>query len=392
MFANSKTEKSRGTTGVILLAGLANTLSLCRSFGRAGIPVTICATRRCPAHYSRYRTHSLLPLQSESDVEFLKRVLLENPREELLGSVLMACNDIAIEFVALNEERLKNKYILESNPGQIRLALLDKKQSISIAEKAGLQVPQIDEVKNIGEVHDSIDNWKLPVLVRPLISHEFTAIFGRKLILCHKKDEIIDACEKAFHAGVSVTLCEYVPGPDDLLCSYYTYMDEYGKPLFAFTKRVIRRHPYNFGEGSYHVTQWLPDVAAAGQKFFDQAGLRGLGNIEFKRDPRDGQIKFIECNARFTAAQEILVQSNFDIGLFVYGELTGRKFSLPRRFEEGIRMSIAYRDLKAYRYLSSRGKLKFGRWLADTITAKARPYFQWSDPMPFISRLAKRWI
>ena len=140
------------------------------------------------------------------------------------------------------------------------------------------------------------------------------------------------------------------------------------------------------------MTQWLPDVAADGQKFFDQAGLRGLGNIEFKRDPRDGRLKFIECNARFTAAQEILVRSNFDIGLFVYGQLTGPPYILPRRFEEGIRMSIAYRDFKAYRHLSRHGKLKVTQWLTDTITAKARPYFQWSDPMPFISRLAKRWI
>lgn len=385
-------DKAQRPAGVILLAGLANTLSLCRSFGRAGIPVTICATRRCPAHYSRYRTHSLLPRHNESNMEFWRRVLLEDPREELTGNVLMACNDNAIEFVALNEGRLKNEYVLESIPARIRLSLLNKKQSISIAQEAGLQVPEMIEVMNIEDVHDSVENWQLPVLVRPLISHEFTAIFGRKLILCQSKGQIIDACEKAFRADVSVTLCEYVPGPDDLLCSYYTYMDDDGKPLFSFTKRVVRRHPYNFGEGSYHITQWLPDVAAAGQKFFDQAKLRGLGNVEFKKDPRDGQLKFIECNARFTAAQEILVQCNFDIGLFVYGQLTGRAFSLPKRFEEGIRMSIAYRDFKAYRNLSSDGKLKFGRWLWDTVSAEARPYFQWSDPIPSFSRLAKRWI
>ncbi len=392
MPVNKKTEKEQGSTGVILLAGLANTLSLCRSFGRVGIPVTICATRRCPAHYSRYRTHSLLPRRDEPNEEFWKRVLLEETHEDLAGNILMACNDNAIEFVAMNEERLKEKYVLERNPGRIRLALLDKKQSIAIAKEAGLLVPRMNEVANLGDVHDSIGSWQLPVLVRPLISHEFTAIFGRKLILCHSRDQVVEVCKKAFRADVAVTLCEYVPGPDDLLCSYYTYIDDDGKSLFKFTKRVVRRHPYNFGEGSYHITQWVPDVAEVGQRFFDQAGLRGLGNVEFKRDLRDGQLKFIECNARFTAAQEILVKSNFDIGLFVYGQLAGSAFSLPSRFEEGIRMSIAVRDFKAYRNMSSHGGLKFSRWLRDTFSAEARPYFQWSDPVPVASRLAKRWI
>jgi len=237
------------------------------------------------------------------------------------------------------------------------------------------------------DVQDALDSWQMPMLLRPLVSHEFTPVFGHKLILCDTRGQVEESFAKAFNAGVSVMLCEYVPGADDRLCSYFTYIDDNGEPLFAFTKRVLRRHPYNFGEGTYHVTKWLPEVAALGQRFLVEAGLRGLGNVEFKRDPRDGQLKFIECNARFTANHEIFVKSRFDIGLFVYGQLTGMPYQLPETFMDGIRMSFAYRDFKEYWQLSRKGKLTFIKWLQDTIAAEARPYFQWSDPLPVICRI-----
>ncbi len=32
-------------------------------------------------------------------------------------------------------------------------------------------------------------------------------------------------------AGLAVMLVEQIPGGDDLLCSYYTYLDESGSPV-----------------------------------------------------------------------------------------------------------------------------------------------------------------
>src|SRR6185437_4458297 len=125
-------------------------------------------------------------------------------------------------------------------------------------------------------------------------------------------------------AGLDVMVVEMVPGPDSRLCSYYTYLDESGTPLFHFTKRVIRRSPPVFGGGSYHITDWLPEVKELGLRFFQAVGLRGLGNVEFKRDERDGRLKLIECNARFTEANCLVMASSLDLPLLVYNRLVGR--------------------------------------------------------------------
>ena len=124
-------------------------------------------------------------------------------------------------------------------------------------------------------------------------------------------------------AEIEVLLVELIPGLDDLLCSYYTYLDEAHQPLFHYTKRVIRRNPPGMGGGCYHVTDWIPELCDPSLRLIQEAGLRGLANVEFKRDPRDGQLKLIECNARFSASLCLSRRSGFDLARFVYNRVVG---------------------------------------------------------------------
>ena len=85
----------------------------------------------------------------------------------------------------------------------------------------------------------------------------------------------------------------------------------------ANTSRFLSQDTYT-GNACYHISSWEPEAADLGEKFFRGINLRGLGNIEFKRDLRDGKLKVIECNARFTAAQELLNRSGMDISEIIY--------------------------------------------------------------------------
>src|SRR5438874_8252910 len=126
------------------------------------------------------------------------------------------------------------------------------------------------------------------MLVKPRLSHVFAQHFCRKHITVTNFEQLISAFDTAAGAGMHMLLVELIPGGDDHLCSYYTYLDDHGNPLLHFTKRVIRRFPTGMGSGSYHITDWNPQLRELGLKLFRQAGLRGLANVEFKRDDRDG--------------------------------------------------------------------------------------------------------
>ena len=52
--------------------------------------------------------------------------------------------------------------------------------------------------------------------------------------------------------------------------------------------------------------------------------MRGLACVEFKRDARDGQLKIIEVNHRFTLGHEIVRHAGVDYAMLAYDRLAGR--------------------------------------------------------------------
>ena len=240
--------------------------------------------------------------------------------------IILPCCDASIAFLAANEKSLRTRFIFDGATSQQRLALLDKRQTLEMANAAGVATPKYWPVERGDELDGRFTDCQFPVIVKPLNTFKFAKVFGQKFLVAETGiDELKAKIQLAHDKGFDVTVTEKIPGPDSLLTSYYTYVDDDGRFLFNFTKRVIRRYPVNSGGATYHATQWLPETARQGIKFFKQTGFRGLGNIEFKRDERDGQLKIMEVNARFTAAQELAVRAGVPIDLIVYCQLTGQK-------------------------------------------------------------------
>jgi predicted ATP-grasp superfamily ATP-dependent carboligase len=225
---------------------------------------------------------------------------------------------------------------------------------------------------------------RFPLLVKPVHSHKFARMLGQKLFIIEKSfAELSDKVVLALALDLEVMVVEMIPGPDDLLSSYYTFVGEDGRRLFEFTKRVIRRYPVNRGNACYHMTEWLPDTAKAGREFFDKIGLKGLGNIEFKRDPRDGKLKLIEVNARFTAAHELLVQAGAPIDLVIYCELTGQAAPQFEAYERGKRLWYPLRDFLAFLELRAKGDLDLGGWIRSlALRDYVSPLWSNRDPWP----------
>ena len=202
-------------------------------------------------------------------------------------------------------------------------------------------------------------------------------------------DELMAAYRLVSEHEVEVVLLEVIPGPDDLLCSYYTYIDDQGAPQFHFTKRVIRRYPEREGFGCYHITDWNPEVRDLGLRLFRHAGLKGVANVEFKRDPRDGRLKLIECNARFTAANGLLAASGIDLGAYVYRRLAGlpQPALVDGAYTKGLRLWYPLDDFLAFLDLRREGRLDLVSWARGVAHRQVLPYFSWSDPLPSAVRL-----
>jgi predicted ATP-grasp superfamily ATP-dependent carboligase len=226
-----------------------------------------------------------------------------------------------------------------------------------------------------------------PLLVKPLSSYRFGSKFGgKKFFTANDVNELRQATARTAAAGVEFMLVELIPGPDDRLCSYYTYLDKSGTPQFDFTKRIVRRFPTGMGNGCYHITDWNPALREPSLRLFRQAGLRGLANAEFKWDERDSQFKLIECNARFTAANCLVTSSGIDLASFVYNRITGRPNPTFKIYRTGLRLWYPWQDFRAFLELRRQGKMSFWGWLASVAHSQTFPYFQWYDPFPSVVR------
>lgn len=373
----------------ILLGGaMGNALSVARSLGRRGVPVYL--LEDAPSSHSRY-ARRLNPPPAPSRQEAWTRFLLGPQAAPLRGAVLLSCSDAGIELLMEQREALAERFVLDVSDVAAQRRVLDKLSTYEAAREARVPTPLFWSAADRDEVVARRGEYVYPLVIKPLFSHRFQQVFGDKFFRAEDFEGLLAAYERARAHDLEVVLLEEIPGPDDRLCSYYTYIDEGGEPLADFTKRIIRRYPENRGLACYHVTDWNPEVRDLGLRLFRHVGLRGVGNVEFKLDHRDGLLKVIECNARFTAGNPVLAASGYDLALFVYNRLAGvpQPQLKDRRYAEGLHLWFPRQDAHALLELRAKGRLTLPAWLASLCHRQVVPFFSWDDPAPFLFETAR---
>jgi len=368
---------------VLLLGGAANSVSVARSLGKKNINVSIAAPENSLAAKSKYIKHHFVRPNNMDSIEFYNDLLL---RQDCIKpeAVVFACEDQAIYAVAQNKSELKKKYILDIQKPEQQLDLLDKQRTLDLANDVGCPAPKYWCIKTLEDVINANPEITFPILIKPIYSHIFQHHFHKKLFLADNPQNLKEQAQKVLDAGIEFMLCEFIPGPDNLLSSYYVYINRQGEKCFEFTKLVERRSPINFGPGTYHRSKWLPETAAMGLKFFAGINFTGLGNIEFKFDTRDKQLKVIECNARFTAAQALVTRSGVDMPNLIYQYLVNDKKPAKPTFKDDVTLLLPFEDFDAFRDLRRQKKLTFLAWQKSIFGIHIFSYFTPLDPKPFL--------
>ena len=376
---------------VIVIGGGANALSVARSMAKRGVKVYAINKPGSAVGHSRFAERIKLP-HTDRYVEAWTEFLLGAESDHLQGAVLLAASDVGLEIIANNRDALLLRYQLDDSNPQAQLLMLDKLSTYRVAQKAGTHTPRFWSIASTAEIKSLENELVYPLLVKPKSSYAFTDRFRGKFFLANDFEEVLRGCERLMEAGIECLLVEKIPGADDLLCSYYTYLDAEGTPLFHFTKSIIRRYPPNMGLACYHITDWNPAVRDAALPLFQAAGLRGLANAEFKLDLRDGKLKLIECNARFTEANGLVADCGFDLAQFVYNRILGVPQTPLVEYRTGKRLWYPIDDFRAFLALRKDCKLSFFQWFVSVLHRQHFPLFRWLDPLPSLGALWHRLI
>ena len=319
----------------------------------------------------------------------LCRASLGQDSNYLFGAVLLPCSDRGDhDHLIRNYAALARKFRLEETDPATRCELLDKFVMYRRAQEAGIPTVGYRLLRSVEDFDEASTKLRFPLIMKPLYSPE-GRLLKFKAVLIGDRCALASNIKIANELGVGVLVMEYVPGGDDQLCSYFTYLDEDGNPLVHLTKRVKRRYPEH-GDGTYHFTEWIPEAAALGLRFFRHLKFRGIGNIEFKWDVRDGVLKFIEANARFAASDCLIAKSGANLALIAYNRITGRTQPTTLEYKKSLVLCRPIEDAFAAWGLYKDGKLRFSDWISEIRQTNLFPFFEWRDPLPAIAVIGRR--
>jgi D-aspartate ligase len=377
----------------VLLGGGIVALSVARCLGTHGVRVWALGDGRTDlVRHSRYCT-TFVDLGSGEGVQ--DRWLSWLRAGEIGEAVVLPCSDDALELVARERATLQTLGYrpIESNDDVI-LAMLDKLRTYALAREAGVDVPRHFALDGVDQLDAALSEAGVgfPCALKPLHSHLFARHYGsnRKVLIAQDRAQLASACAEIAAHNLSMMVSEIVPGPEDAYHSLHGYLDEHGELLAGLTKRKLRQYPVGFGIGCYHVTGSNEEVAQVAMRFCRGVGILGMANPEFKRDARDGRLKLIECNHRFTMSNELNRRAGVNLPLVAYDRLVGLPVRAGGGFREGLHMWSPVEDTKAFLEARRRGQTTTRRWLASLRHRQVLSLYDRHDAGPALASVRQR--
>jgi predicted ATP-grasp superfamily ATP-dependent carboligase len=87
----------------------------------------------------------------------------------------------------------------------------------------------------------------------------------------------------------------------------------------------MRQHPREFGRAATYVeTIEHPEIEELSERFLRAIDYYGLVEVEFKQDPRDGQFKLLDVNARIWGFHSIGVPAGVDFPYLLFADQVGK--------------------------------------------------------------------
>src|SRR5262249_25517761 len=174
----------------------------------------------------------------------------------------------------------------------------NKRNTYCLAEKLGIPIPRTWCPRSVEEL-DEIDA-EFPLGIKPAVKEDFFYATKAKAWRVNSREELRDLFNKAsgHAAGNEILVQEIIPGDGNYQFSSCMFVKN-GRAIGSMTAQRWRQHPPDFGRAATYVeTVNCPAIEEPTLRFLKAIGYYGLAEVEYKLDPRDGQFKLLDVNAR----------------------------------------------------------------------------------------------
>ncbi|MCA1189925.1 MULTISPECIES: carboxylate--amine ligase [unclassified Saccharopolyspora] len=365
-------------------------LGLIRSLGRAGVPVyAVHEDPMAPAAHSRYLRGRWWWRPELADPERINLGLAALAEKLGRPAVLFPTDDAAAIHLAEHGAALRHWFRFPDPPPELPREVAGKFTLQDVCRDLGIQTPRAELVRTRAEAAEFAAETGYPLVAK--LATPWTSGGRAKVrstsILRTPRDlrELGDAWDEQEteqqRAGL-LMLQEYVPGGSGNDWFFHAYRGSGGcRP--AFTGVKLRSYPAHAGLTTLGRCLSNTVLRAQATELLRRLDFRGIADLDFRFDRRDGSYRLLDFNPRLGAQFRLFRDSaGIDVVLAAYLDLTGQPVpeGLPpvgRRF-----LVENYDPLGAVGYWR-RGDLGLRQWIRSVWRADELAWFARDDLAPF---------
>lgn len=373
--------------GGIVIGGDYQGLGIARSLGRHGVPVCVIDDERSITRYSRYTTHAIRVSDLRDENKTIEAVLDAGRRLNLKGWILYPTRDETVAAFSHHREILSECFRVPTPDWNIVRWAWDKRNTYQLAQELNIPIPRTWFPRTVEELRQ-IDA-DLPLVIKPAIKERFIYATKSKAWRADSRQELAERFEQAnvLLAPGEIMIQDLIPGGSEQQLGYCAFFKE-GRAVGTMVTRYRRQHPPQFGRSCTFVeTIDLPPLEEVAQRFLRSIEYYGLVEMEFKLDPRDGEYKLLDVNARTWGYHSLGMPAGVDFPYLLFADQLGEKVQSVRA-RPGITWIRFVTDLPGGILKIMRGQLKPWPFLKSIRNSHTESVFSLEDPMPSIAEAA----
>ena len=370
---------------VVVASVFQTGLNLMRDLSRRGVRAF--GIDCLPSHAgfrSRYGKSFLCPDPDRQPAEWV--AFMKSLARELGGKpVIVPAADIFVTALGDHASELQSDYCFSPDSVALQAALATKEQQYALAAKAGFPCPRTEPIRNSAGLEAFCRDARFPCLIKPRSQREWEVLpegnplRGKKIATAENAAELLQQYSHAEPFQPHAVVQEIIAGPDD---AKYCYLSAYGRNrerLGHCVVRQLRTHPLGFGSASMVQPVVDEEIAEMCDRFLRSLGYVGICEIELKRDTRDGKVRLIEVNPRWSVTADCARYAGLDLGWQHYLDLIGESVPALTATRFGLRHIVLYREGPAFGQYLDAGLTTWRKWWGAYLPPVAFFDFDWRD-------------
>jgi predicted ATP-grasp superfamily ATP-dependent carboligase len=370
-----------GTVGAVVIGGDYQGLGIVRSLGRRGVPVCVIDDERSIARHSRYTTHAVR-VKSLRDQDRSVEVLLEVGRRlRLEGWVLYPTREETVAALSRHRERLSQQFRVPTPGWETVRWAWDKRNTYTLASQLGVPVPRTWYPTSLADLR-AIEA-EPPLAIKPAIKETFLYPTRAKAWMARTRAELEELFQRAaaLVGPGEVMVQEFIPGNGSHQFAYCVFFKN-GQSIGRMAVRRLRQHPLDFGRASTFVeTTDQPTLESVSERLLRAVNYYGLAELEYKFDPKDGQYKLLDFNARTWGYHSLGGPAGVDFPYLLFSDQLGVSPE-PCRARAGVRWVRLLTDLPTAGVALLAGKLDWRAYLRSLQPLHTEAVFSRDDLLP----------